>query len=300
MDEHRDEHGLNRCLAAIDLHKGTYWYRKNEYPRGREDDRRLKEEIVDIIEEQPAYGWRRILPELEERTEETINYKRLKRLLDEYDLKVPRQAADHEGGVVQRVLDEASGQLDLVTGQGPFEVLEVFSTDFTELRYDGGTKKARLCAMVDIRSRWVPGWAVGRRRNRQLALTCWQRTKSSLSALDGRQPAGRTVHQDRDSVFTSHAWLNQLLIEDEVRISYSENGAEDNPWVESLWSRTKDEMDSRIREAASLNELQEVIDEHFTYYNHDRRHSSVDYKPPAEYLGDELDLEKIPSFLNAD
>lgn len=41
------------------------------------------------------------------------------------------------------------------------EPLQALSTDFTEIRYAGGTRKAHLMAVVDVGSAWVPGWAVG-------------------------------------------------------------------------------------------------------------------------------------------
>lgn len=298
VDDHRDEHGLNSCLEALGLNKSTYYYRKQEYPRSQADDERLRGVLVEIIDEHPSYGWRRLLPELEERTGETINHKRLKRLLDKFELSLSRNVRAHDGGVIQRTLNEASGELDLVSDRDSFEPLEVFSCDFTELHYDGGSRKAYLIAMVDLDSKWVPGWAVARSANRQLALECWQRTKRSLSALDDRDAAETIVHQDLDSVFTSHAWINQLLLEDEVTLSFSENGAKDNPWIESLWSRIKDEIDSRIKNASTLKQLQEVIDERFDYYNDNRRHSSLDNQPPLSYLVTELELEKITSDLS--
>ena len=134
----------------------------------------MKDHIVDIIREHPGYGRRRILPELEERTEQTINHKRLRRLLDETDLAMRRCVPDNEPSELRQIIDERRGDLDLVSGRD-FGPLEVLSTDFTELQYDGGTRKAYLMAMVDISSRWVPGWAVGPSRNRSLALACWEK-----------------------------------------------------------------------------------------------------------------------------
>jgi transposase InsO family protein len=242
----------------------------------------LKEHIVDIIEEHPAYGRRRILPELEERTGQTINHKRLRRLLDETDLAMKRCVPDNEPSELRQIVDARRGDLDLVSGRD-FGPLEVLSCDFTELHYDGGRRKAWLMAMVDISSRWVPGWAVGPSRNRSLALECWEDARRRLSKRRGNV-SGMIVHQDLDSVFTSYAWTRRLLIEDEVRISYSENGANDNPWIESVWGRLKTELKSRIIEAPSLKELKEVIDEHFEYYNDERRHSSIGNMPPKKHL----------------
>jgi transposase InsO family protein len=77
------------------------------------------------------------------------------------------------------------------------------------------------------------------------------------------------------SVYTSYRWLQAILLEDKLRVSYSENGAKGNPWIESLWGRTKTEVGSRIAEASSLPKLRNVLDERFRYYNQERRHSSI-------------------------
>ncbi|MFO8232487.1 MAG: integrase core domain-containing protein, partial [Longimonas sp.] len=68
----------------------------------------------------------------------------------------------------------------------------------------------------------------------------------------------------------------------------SERGAKGNPWIESLWGRTKAEIGSRIAEAPSLPALRTVFDERFRYYNQERRHSSIGYVPPGEHLEEHL------------
>jgi transposase-like protein len=132
----KEDYGLNRCLQAIGLPKSTYYYRRKH--RGpSEDDQRLMRHIRAIIREHPDYGYRRILPELRERTGETVNHKRLRRLLSGHELGLPRCLPKAKPSPMQEILEEAAGQLNLVTdylgtGQDP-DPLEVFSTDFTEL-----------------------------------------------------------------------------------------------------------------------------------------------------------------------
>ena len=67
------------------------------------------------------------------------------------------------------------------------------------------------------------------------------------------------------------------MIEDEVKISFSENGARGNPWIESLWGQMKVETESLIHQAKTLEQLERVVDERFEYYNRRRRHSSIGY-----------------------
>ena len=82
-----------------------------------------------IIRDHPDYGYRRILPELRERSGEQVNHKRLRRLLNEHELGLPRCLPKTKSSPVRKILKEATGQLNLVkgylgTGQDP-EPLEV-------------------------------------------------------------------------------------------------------------------------------------------------------------------------------
>ncbi len=237
MDQHKEEHGLNRCIEAIGLPKSTYYYRKNRSDEPSEEEQELMNHVREIIGEHPGYGYRRILPELEERAGQTVNHKRLRRLLSEHELGLARQVSGHSPSPVQEILSDAAGDLNLVAGLDPGP-LEAFSTDFTELSYSGGNRKAYLMAVVDLKSKYVPGWAVGPSANRKLAMRCWEQVRERMASL-GEELDEKIIHHDLDSVYTSYRWLEAILLGDDMRVSYSENGAKGNPWIESLWGRTK-------------------------------------------------------------
>jgi transposase InsO family protein len=116
----------------------------------------------------------------------------------------------------------------------------------------------------------------------------------------GLELDGRIIHHDLRSVYTSYRWLRTILLEDGMRVSYSENGAKGNPWIESqrrnfCEGRTKTEVGSRIAEAQSLPTLREVLDERFRYYNQERRHSSIRYVPPCDHLNNALSISESES-----
>ena len=284
--EHRSRYGLNRCCESLALSKGTWHYRVKREEREDGEEAIAREEIHAVILERPGYGYRRLKPELEARTGRRINHKRLRRLLREANLGLLRQLPKHRPSGVQRILQDNEGSLDLVKGR-TWDVLEVLSTDFTELHYAGGTRKAWFMALVDIVGKWAPGWAIGPRRNRELALECWQQTRESFEDI-GADLGDTIVHQDQDSVFTSYAWLRTLLIDSGATVSYSESGARDNPWIESMWGRIKTEINSLITEAQTLEELKDIMDKHMRYYNAQRRHSAIDYQAPLTYLEQHL------------
>lgn len=159
----------------------------------------------------------------------------------------------------------------------------MLSTDFTELRYAGGDRKAWLIAFINPESAWVPGWATGSSANRALALEAWNRTRAAFGRL-GQEVAATLVHSDQDAVFTSYDWLRALLFDSGARVSYSENGAKGNPWIESFWARFKHENHSLFLEAGTLTELRRLVDQQMRYYNRERRHSAVGNQPPLAYL----------------
>lgn len=279
--KHHGEYGLNRCLAALGVSKST-WHRHRSQPKVSQKDEELKDRVLEVVEEHPAYGYRRIKVELEVRHGIRVNHKRLRRCLRDWDLALRRKVARPRPSGVRRILKGAEGKLNLLRGL-KLEPLQVLCTDFTELRYAGGTRKAYLMAMLDPASGWVPGWAVGKGANRELALRCWEMAKENLWAM-GVSPWGLIVHHDQDSVYTSYRWLRKLLIEDRVVVSYCERGAKDNPWMESFWAHFKGENALLFLEAASLEELEWVIGQQMDYYNNERRHSSLGYRSPMEYL----------------
>ena len=226
VKEHRGKYGLNRCLRALGVSKST-WHRHQRRAKVSQEDEELKAKVLQVVKEHPAYGYRRIKVELAARYGTVVNHKRLRRLLSEWDLALKRQVARPRPSGVRRILKEAKGNLNLIRGWEP-RPFQVLCTDFTEIRYTGGARKAYLMAMIDPGSGWVVGWALGKSANRELALRCWEAAKESL-AKAGRHPQGLIVHHDQDSVYTSYRWLRQLLIEDGVVVSYCERGAKDNP-----------------------------------------------------------------------
>jgi hypothetical protein len=74
---------------------------------------------------------------------------------------------------VEKILEDASGSLNLAEGRDP-DPFGAFSTDFTEVRYGGGNRKAHLMSVARLESKFVAGWAVGPSANRELALRCWK------------------------------------------------------------------------------------------------------------------------------
>ena len=272
VKKHRQRYGLNVCLQAVALSKGTWYYRQHRSPP-EQRDQLLRQRLRDIIEDHPGYGYRPILAELNDGSSERVNHKRLRRILNTYELGLPRCLPATRPSPLQRLIRQAGSSVNLVRGRA-FDVLEAFTTDFTELLYAGGTRKAHLIVLLDLGSRWVGGWAVGPSPNHLLALTALDRLCVQL-AYWGVDLRDKIVHQDQDPAFTSNAWLRRLLLTEHCRVSFTEHGARDNPWMESFWGRFKTENRTLIQDAQTLSEVADLIPGRIDYYNRDRRHSSL-------------------------
>ncbi len=283
VEKHRRTYGLNRCLEALSLSKGTWHYRRHSEPQQRRTKgEALKEWIVKVIEENPGYGYRRIGRELAERHAQRVNHKRLRRVLKSYELGLRRCLPRSKPSAVQQLVVTAGRSADLLKGRS-FEVLEAFSTDFKELLYDAGQKKAYLMVLLDLKSRWAGGWAVEDRRSRCVALQALEDLRTNMASL-GQRLWGVVIHHDKDSVYTSYRWLEQLLLKERARVSYAQRGARDNPWIESFWGRFETENGELILEAETLEEVRKIVEEQLEYYNCERRHSALDYRRPYEVV----------------
>ena len=175
-------YGLNQTLWALGLSKGTYYYRRHHNSARKERDAALKERIVSVIEENPSYGYRRIHAELSESEAEPVNHKRIRRVLGDYELGLRRCLPKPRPSPVSSLIAEAGPSADLVKGRH-FEALQACSTDFTELLYNGGHKKAWLMVMLDIGSKWAGGWSVGTSRNRAMALEALDSLREGMASV---------------------------------------------------------------------------------------------------------------------
>ena len=279
----KDTYGLNFVLDAVELPKSTWYYHKKHKVDYEEKYAHLRPTLEEIARDHPEYGVPRIMPELRDEYKTTVNHKVVERLLGTWDLSILRSTHRPRPSGIQRAITEAGGLANLVAQMEEIDLFQVVYTDFTELVYANGQRKAILMPIIGHTSKMAFGWAVGESDDTVLALRAWKRAKRTFQGLN-ISCVGMIMHHDRDSVYTGYEWTSQLLLKDKARLSYALRGAKDNPAMESFNGRFKGENHSLLLEAQNLDELVEVVDRRMTYYNTERRHSSIDYLPPATYI----------------
>jgi len=283
VHEVQDEHGLSSALAALQLPRSTWYYHQNQRLSYTEKYAYLRGPLETIARDHHEYGYRRTTPELRDVYGYIVNHKVVQRLHQEWDLPLIRGTRPPKISGVRKAIEAAGDRINLVAGRETIEAFDVAYTDFTELVYANGRRKAYLIPIIDHASKIVLGWAVGVRAVTSLALEAWEQARDTLS-VQGVDLKRVTVHHDQDPVFTSYGWTAQLLLKDHVRVSYALHGARDNPEMEAFNSRFKTENRSLLLDAQTLEELKALVSERMEYYNNERRHSSIAYQAPVVFI----------------
>lgn len=280
----KDDYGLNRCLEMVGLSKSSWYYHqaRSSEPVLTSSDQHLKRLLLEIIQDHPGYGWRKLTPEVRHRTGQAINHKRIRRILNVADLYLYRTVVRAAPSGVDRILKSHTGDLNRLSGR-TFGRFALLSADFTQVVYHQGTRRAWVVGFYDPVTCLPCGWAVGKSANTDQALEGWQQVRRTFAQWD-HSLEEVTLHTDQDSVFTSYRWLHRVLCQDRVEVSFSERGAKDNPWIESLWSRLKAEAGQLLFDCDDLNELRRQVNEYFHAYIHTRRHQSLDQQIPVQLL----------------
>ena len=279
----RSSHDLAPALAAVELPKATWYYHQKHRVIYEEKYQPLRAPLEAIARRHPEYGYRRTTVELREAYELQVNRKVVQRLHQLWGLPLLRRTRAPKPSGIRQALVAAGGRMNLVAPREQIGLFEVAYTDFTEIPFDDGSRKAYLMPIVGHTCKLIYGWAVGERANTRLALSAWDRAKESFRRL-AVPYLGMIIHHDQDPVYIGYGWTGQLLLKDGAHLSYTLRGAKDNPAMEAFFSRFKSENRTLLLDAKNLGELVAVVDQRMCYYNTERRHSSIGYLSPLDYL----------------
>lgn len=134
-----------------------------------------------------------------------------------------------------------------------------------------------LAAIVDLYSRAVVGWAMSETIDRNLCLNAL-----TMAVVARRPKPGLVHHSDRGSQYASGDY-RRALDDNKMICSMSRKGdCWDNAVAESFWSTIKAELIHGVdfpTRAAAQQAIFEYIE---VFYNRRRRHSTIDYRTPAQ------------------
>ena len=143
--------------------------------------------------------------------------------------------------------------------------------------------------IVDVFSQRIVGWAVAatmtdRLVRDALSMAVWQRDHL------GHPIADRVVHHsDKGSQYTSVRFAESLTNNGMRPSTGSVGDSYDNALMESINGLYKNECIKPEGPIKTLAQTEYATAEWVDWWNHDRLHSSLDYRPPAEYEQDHYD-----------
>ena len=254
---------IRQQCELVGLNRSTYYYT----PAGESE---LNLHLMRLIDEQytkaPFYGWPRMTAYLKRPPHEyEINHKRVRRLMRKMGLQAiypkPRTSIAAKGHKVYPYL---------LRNLAITRPNQVWSADITYIRMLRGFMY--LVAIIDWYSRYVVAW--------QLSNTLDGRF--CLDALDLALEQGKPeiFNTDQGAQFTALAFTSRLK-EADIRISMDGRGrALDNVFVERLWRTVKYEH-VYLHEHGTVSQLEKGLDEYLSFYNQERLHQSLSYRPPA-------------------
>ena len=147
--------------------------------------------------------------------------------------------------------------------------------DVTHLKANG--KSCFLATVLDVYSRRLVGWALGRDRTVHL-------TERAVQRAIRERPAGTTLifHSDRGIEYGAYRY-RAVLAQHGIRPSMNRpRCCQDNAHMESFFHSMKAEW-IRGRTFTSFAELEAAVRAYIRFYNHHRLHSGIDYHTPEEY-----------------
>jgi putative transposase len=253
---------LRRQCELLDVNRSTLYYGCKE---SENYDINLLNEVRDIWQQYPFYGYRRITKELRAKGYE-VNKKRVQRLMVEGGIRAifpgPNTSRRNKLHAVHPYLLK-----DLVINRAN----QAWMVDITYLKLHQGF--VYLVALIDVYSRYVVGWSIS---NTLETSFCIDAVRSGLML---KKP--EIINSDQGCQFTSDDWVN-FLKENTIKISMTGKGrCNDNIYIERFWRTIKQE-EFYINEYRNLPELRKAIGNYIEFYNNKRWHQSLDYKRPAE------------------
>lgn len=223
VEEDHPRLSLRRQCQLLQINRSSIYYKKKAL--AIDTDVTIFNEIRDIWEQYPFYGYRRITKELVAKGYQ-VNHKRVQRLM-----QLGGISAIYPGLSTSRRNKLHAAYPYLLKDTKITKPNQAWMVDITYLRLEGGF--VYLVALIDVYSRYIVGFQISTTLE---AAFC-------LNALEEALEIGRPemINSDQGCQFTSEEWTH-FLKDRGIKISMTGKGrCLDNAYIERFWRSVKRE-----------------------------------------------------------
>lgn len=262
---------IKRKCELLNVTRSTVYYRKKAAVN---KDQEIINEIREIYEESPFYGYRRITIGLRQRGL-VVNHKKVQKLMVLAGIK-----AIYPGK--KTTIRNAEHKIFpyLLRGLNIDRPNQVWQVDITYIKIRSGF--VYLICLIDVFSRKIMGWF----------LSTFLDTASCLVAFDNalKQGAPEIINSDQGCQFTSDLWIKKLTDEG-IFISMDGKGRwADNVYIERLWRTVKYE-NVFLHSFDTVEQARIALRNFISFYNQKRFHQALNYHTPNAIF----ELKRIPT-----
>ena len=266
---------LSSVCQTLEVSRAGYyaWQSEKESARQRRD-RQLTRLVADTFwKHRRRYGARRIAVELVAQGER-CGVDRVAKLLKNQGLRAIQPQSFRPRTTDSRHTLGYSPNL-LLNAPPPDRINQIWVADITYIPL-ANSRFAYLAMTMDLFSRRVVGWELAESMGEPLVLASLQQ------AIARRQPRADLIHHsDRGGQYAGHAF-RAVLRRAAMRQSMSRAAnCYDNAFMESCFGTIKTELE--MTEYQNSRRARQDIASYLAYYNHNRRHSSLNYHTPATF-----------------
>ena len=277
MNTERRHFPLLAMCAALSVSQSGYraWKRGGAPNRTRLTDAQLLALLRAIHAElKGAYGSPRMLAELRGRGF-SAGKARVERLMRAHGLRGRHKRRYKATTDSKHTLPVADNRL--ARDFTPPAPNRVWTADITYLWTDEGW--LYLAVVLDLFNREVVGWSIQPRMTADIV------AEALVMATGRRQPAaGLMHHSDRGSQYASRPFQDQLAGYGMICSMSRKGNCWDNAPTESFFNSLKNERVHGTRYATRQAAKADVFDYIEVFYNRTRRHSTLGYKSPRQFM----------------
>ncbi len=272
LDKRKQSPPVGRQCDLLGLSRSTAYYRPQTDPARQAFELKLLALIDQLYTDRPTRGRGGLRDALAEEHGLAVNPKRIRRLMQKLGIEAIYPKPRKNTSAANKQHKKYPYLLNALKINRPDQV---WCADITYIRLAGGF--VYLAAVMDWYSRCVLSWELSNTLDAGFCVEALQRALST-----GRQP--EVFNTDQGSQFTSEAFTG-LLTRHGIAISMDGvRRAFDNIMVERLWRTVKYE-EVYLRDYRDPAQARFGLRRYFEYYNHRRRHRSLDRQTPAAVYG---------------